>query len=146
MLNNTDYKVIISEGINNFNDAVFIRTEVFVKEQGFKDEFDEIDETAVHIVIYDNDKPVATARAYTENGAEYHAGRVAVMKEYRKNGIGRILMDCVENEIKKRGGKEIVISAQLRAFDFYKKLGYKPYGQEYLDEYCPHISMKKILV
>lgn len=145
MEKDTDYKITVSEKLENFKDASFIRTEVFIKEQGFNDEFDQIDNSAVHFVIYDNDAPIATARAYTENGIEYHAGRIAVMKEYRKNGIGRILMNCVENEIKNRGGKEIVISAQLRASGFYKKLGYKAYGEEYLDEYCPHISMKKTL-
>ena len=33
-------------------DAVMIREEVFMKEQGFHDEFDETDQTASHIVLY----------------------------------------------------------------------------------------------
>ena len=39
---------------NNLPDeAKEIRLEVFVKEQGFEEEFDDIDETAAHIVLFD---------------------------------------------------------------------------------------------
>ena len=45
-------------------EAVRIRTEVFIDEQGFKDEFDEIDDTAIHLVLYNNDKePTDTCRS-----------------------------------------------------------------------------------
>ena len=35
------------------DEAKEIRLEVFVKEQGFEEEFDDIDETAAHIVLFD---------------------------------------------------------------------------------------------
>lgn len=38
-------------------DAIFIRKEVFVKEQGFKNEFDEKDNEAHFLVGYENDNP-----------------------------------------------------------------------------------------
>lgn len=37
----------------------------------------------------------------------------------------------------------IYLSAQLQAKGFYEKLGYLAYGDEYMDEHCPHIMMKK---
>ena len=43
-------------------DAVKIRKEVFMEEQGFHDEFDETDETAVHLVLYIDQVPAATCR------------------------------------------------------------------------------------
>ena len=46
------------------DDAKKIRTEVFVNEQGFSVEFDEIDDVAVHIVGYDEGKPAAVCRYY----------------------------------------------------------------------------------
>ena len=52
------------------DEAVKIRTLVFVEEQGFKDEFDSIDEIATHIVMFDGDNPVAVGRFFpSENEA-----------------------------------------------------------------------------
>ena len=36
-------------------DAMNIRCNVFMSEQGYKNEFDEIDDRALHIVIYNNE-------------------------------------------------------------------------------------------
>ena len=129
-------------GLND--DIIKIRTEVFIKEQGFKDEFDETDKTCSHIVLYDNEKPVATCR-YFKEGEIYHIGRVAIIKEYRGQHLGNKIMQIAENEIKKDGGKQIEVSAQVRVSDFYKKLGYKQTGDTYFDEYCEHIRMVKTL-
>ncbi len=48
------------------DEAVEIRENVFVKEQGFEKEFDEIDEKAIHLVMFGehSHKPVATCRIY----------------------------------------------------------------------------------
>ena len=47
--------------------------------------------------------------------------------------------------IKQDGGKSVTLSAQLRASGFYEKQGYKKHGDEYYDEYCPHVLMTKAL-
>lgn len=128
------------------DESMKIRVEVFVNEQGFNDEFDEIDKIAKHIVAYDNGKAVATARFFTEDGGEeYHIGRLAVIKSYRKLGLGKEIMKKIENAVKSYGAKRIALSAQVRASVFYEKNGYKKTGSEYLDEYCPHIKMIKEL-
>ncbi len=129
-------------GLNN--DIISIRTEVFIDEQGFKDEFDETDKTCSHIVLYDNEIPVATCRYFEENGI-YHIGRVAVIKKYRNQLLGNEIMKIAETEILKENCKQIEVSAQVRIKDFYKKLGYKEFGEVYFDEYCEHITMKKNL-
>ena len=49
------------------DDAKMIRESVFMKEQGFENEFDEIDDIAIHIVLYDNKNPVATCRIFKED-------------------------------------------------------------------------------
>ena len=127
-------------GLNN--DIIRIRTEVFIKEQGFKNEFDEIDKNCSHLVLYDNKIPVATCRYFKQNNV-YHIGRVAVIKKYRGLHLGNEIMKISETEIKKDGGKQIEVSAQVRIKDFYKKLGYKEIGEIYFDEYCEHIRMIK---
>lgn len=127
-------------------ESMDIRIEVFVDEQGFHDEFDEIDKIAKHIVAYDNGKAVATARFFTQDsGAEYHIGRLAVIKSHRKLGLGKEIMNRIEKAVQSYGGKRIALSAQVRASEFYEKNGYKKTGSEYLDEHCPHIKMIKEL-
>lgn len=41
-----------------------IREEVFVREQGFENEFDETDQRAFHLVLYDGEIPVAVCRFF----------------------------------------------------------------------------------
>ena len=125
-------------------DIINIRTAVFIEEQGFKNEFDETDENCFHIVLYDKNKAVATARYFVENDI-YHIGRVAIIKEYRGLHIGNKIMQILEDEIKKDGGKKIQLSAQVRVSNFYKKNGYSKIGEIYFDEYCEHITMEKTL-
>lgn len=127
------------------NDAKMIRQSVFVDEQGFKNEFDEIDNKAFHIIIYIQNKPAATCRYFHDdlNKEIYHIGRVAVLKEFRGMALGRKIMEAAESEIRNSGGKEIVLSAQTRVKDFYAKLGYVQTGTEYYDEFCPHVNMHK---
>jgi predicted GNAT family N-acyltransferase len=41
-------------------EAKNIRIEVFMKEQGFENEFDDIDTISHHIVVFDEGKPIGT--------------------------------------------------------------------------------------
>lgn len=124
--------------------AKLIRETVFIKEQGFKEEFDIVDLTATHIVIYSDGKPAAVGRYFNEgNSPTYHIGRVAVMKEYRGLGYGKGIMDIAEKHIKAEGGEKIEVSAQLQAKPFYEKCGYTAVGDIYYDEHCKHILMFK---
>ena len=128
------------------DDARVIRTQVFINEQGFENEFDSTDDIAIHFVMYNNSKAIATCRAYqTEHDGTYAIGRVAVVKEYRGRHLGELIMKYAEDYIRSLGGKTITISAQVRAGLFYVRLGYKPQGEEYFDEHCPHICMTKCL-
>lgn len=123
-------------------DAKQIRIEIFMKEQGFENEFDDIDSVAKHIVCYDGTKPIGTCRFFKEKD-HYTIGRVAVLKEYRKQHIGHFLLKTAQDEIKKLNGKEIVVHAQKQAANFYAKLGYTVFGELDYDEGCPHVWMKK---
>ena len=127
-------------------EAEYIRKTVFVDEQKFVDEFDETDGIATHFVMFDGDKPVGCARAfYDDNENAYHIGRVAILKEYRGRHLGEEIMRFAEEELKKQGADRVTLSAQVRAIGFYKSVGYTPYGEEYFDQYCPHIAMEKRL-
>ncbi len=72
-------------------------------------------------------------------------GRVAIVREYRGQGLGKILMDAAEACAEELGGAFISLSGQVRVAGFYEKLGYRREGSEYLDEGCPHVKMTKQL-
>lgn len=123
-------------------DAKNIRIEVFMKEQGFENEFDEIDNLCHHIVAFDEGKPIGTCRFFKENN-HYTIGRVAVLKEYRNQHIENLLLKSAEKEIKRINGDVIVVHAQVRVSSFYEKQGYIQFGQIDDDEGVPHKWMKK---
>lgn len=123
-------------------EAKDIRIEVFMKEQGFENEFDDIDNISFHIVVFDEEKPIGTCRFFKEND-HYTIGRVAVLKEYRNQHIGNLLLESAEKEIKELNGALIVVHAQVRVSPFYEKQGYIQFGQIDDDEGVPHMWMKK---
>jgi len=156
------YSIKITKGLDDNPDAKFIRQKVFVEEQGFIDEFDDMDEKAWHLVLYQNNNPVATGRLFSKDAARSQysqktannlneqdgtdqkiIGRVAVMQEYRGRSLGEKIMLELERVAKEKGAKSIELSAQERAIGFYEKLGYKQTGDLYFDEFCPHRLMEK---
>lgn len=124
-------------------DIRFVRETVFVQEQGFENEFDETDAQATHLLFRLNGSPAGCLRYYTEDGKEYHIGRVAVLPEYRKAHLGTQMMRAAEEQISALGAEKIVLSAQCRVAPFYEKNGYSAVGEIYYDEFCPHIRMEK---
>lgn len=122
-----------------------IREDVFVKEQGFHDEFDERDQHCLHMILYKDSIPTGVCRFF-EDEKEAHTwiiGRVCVVKEYRKDHLGSVLLKYAEEEIRKRGGRKIRLGAQERASAFYVKNGYHLTDDRYMDEYCPHVMMER---
>jgi predicted GNAT family N-acyltransferase len=124
--------------------ACIVRTAVFMKEQGFKNEFDEIDEKALHGLLTENGNPVGTFRIFpAEEPGVCIFGRLAVMKSCRGKKAGSRLMQEAIAAAKKEGAKEIKLHAQVRAQHFYKTLGFTAYGPIEDEEGVPHQWMKR---
>ena len=121
-----------------------LREEVFVREQGFREEFDDVDVTAHHLLVTEQGAPVAAARIFPDE-AGYHVGRICVRKDRRGEGLGRLLLAEAERFCRELGGKRLALGAQLRAAGFYEACGFRRVGEEFLYEYCPHIMMVKDL-
>ena len=125
-------------------EAVLIRQAVFVEEQGFKEEFDSIDNNAVHLVLFDGSTPVATCRFFNDKEPGiYTIGRIAVMRTHRGQDLGSALLAKASQLIKEAGGSKICLHSQKRVKGFYEKQGYQASGKEDYDEGCPHVWMYK---
>lgn len=136
------YQTVILKQLNEGCAAV--RKAVFMEEQGFRQEFDDVDDRAYHVLIQDGERPVATGRLFTEDGETYLIGRVAVLSAYRGQHLGEHVVTALEQQAKACGAKCITLSAQCRAAGFYEKLGYTKTEEYHMDEFCPHVTMRKV--
>lgn len=125
-------------------EAVRIRNDVFVEEQGFMDEFDRWDDIATHLVAFEGGEPIGTCRVFYNDGeGKYMVGRFAVLPAYRGKKIGAKLMEEAERCVQKAGGSQLFLHAQCRAAGFYEKQGYEKMGEVEDEEGVPHIWMYK---
>ncbi len=127
-------------------EATFVRTRVFVEEQGFQNEFDEIDASALHLVASEEGAPVGTCRLFLSAARGcYVLGRLAVLKAGRGKGVGQALVRACEKCALEDGQHRIELLAQVRAQGFYEKLGFHALDERCDDEGCPHVWMRKDL-
>ncbi|WP_288420128.1 GNAT family N-acetyltransferase [uncultured Acinetobacter sp.] len=133
------YKIVEGGWEQLEKDAKYIREQVFIQEQGIapEDEWDDFDATAVHFMVYDKEQPIATARLLTQHSV----GRVAVLMPYRKQGIGKILMQHIIDYARNQKLPYLKLSAQTYVTAFYEALGFKVQGEVYQDCGISHIDM-----
>lgn len=133
------YKVIADDWEQLEKDAKYIREQVFIQEQGIapEDEWDDFDAIAVHFMVYDKEQPIATARLLPQHSV----GRVAVLMPYRKQGIGKILMQHIIDYARNQKLHYLKLSAQTYVTAFYEALGFQMQGEVYQDCGIPHIDM-----
>lgn len=124
-------------------DAKFIRKQVFIIEQNIpeEEEWDDQDMISDHFVVYDQDQPIATARLLQNNSV----GRVAVLKAYRGQGIGRMIMLEIIRQVHQQDRKFLQLSSQVHAISFNEKLGFSIQGDAYDECGIPHIKMQLVI-
>ena len=124
--------------------AAPIRFAVFIElKQANGIELDDLDKDCVHAVAYDdNRKPVGTARLLPSG----EVGRMAVMKEWRRRGVGEAMLDALTEEARKRGYRSLAICAPLQAAEFYRGQGFVAEGKVQQIEGSLHQAMRKPLL
>lgn len=120
-----------------------IRDTVFIQEQCIDPniEFDGLDSTAIHALIFHGDQAVGTGRILDDG----HIGRIAIIKAFRSKGLGAKIVQSLITEAKDKGYSRVYLGSQKHAIDFYTKLGFKPYGDEFIEAGILHLSMEMIL-
>lgn len=118
-----------------------IRYQVFVDEQQVpkSDEIDDEDTSAIHWLAYGpNDIAMATSRIL-RNG---QIGRMAVLKEYRDQGVGSSLMRHMIRYAMTEGMEHLFLNAQIKAIPFYENFGFIAEGEPFMDAGIPHKAMQ----
>ncbi len=124
--------------------AQAVRSAVFVHEQGIapEDEWDAADTTALHAVLFDmNGQPIGNARLLQASANLAKVGRMAVLKEARGQGYGARLLQALLLEARRRGNKEVRLSAQRTAEHFYAAHGFVVEGEPFDEVGIAHIEM-----
>jgi len=124
--------------------AAPIRFAIFVDEQNVPAgiELDDMDEKSLHAVAFDESgKAIGTGRLLPEG----KIGRMAVVKEWRRRGVGADLLDALLEEARSRGLAEVKLSAQLQAAEFYRARGFVAEGKVYEEAGILHQAMRRSL-
>jgi len=121
-------------------DAKPIRFQVFVDEQRVpaEIELDQHDARCVHALAYVDGKAVGTGRLLPDG----HIGRMAVLKSSRSKGVGRAILRALIDAARRRGDREVLLSAQVHAVGFYRAEGFRPEGPVYEEAGIPHQAMR----
>ena len=136
-------KIEIVKWIDEYELLTMIREKVFIEEQKVTSqlEWDGMDKDAIHFLAFKDKKGVGCARAFVIQN-RMQLGRMAVLREYRGEGIGSALIETAITLAKLNQLYAIDISAQCHAINFYKKFGFEVTSDIYLDAEIPHRDMK----
>ena len=122
-----------------------MRMRVFVAEQSIpaEEELDEADSTATHAVALYQSQVVGTGRIVYLDDATAQIGRMAVDREFRRQGVGGRILEFLEEEARAQGMALSVLHAQEYVKAFYAGHDYLEYGDVFLEADIPHIEMRK---
>ena len=117
-----------------------VREEVFVEEQRVPRELelDEWDERSDHAVARDSKgQAIGTARLLPDG----RIGRMAVLGEWRRRGVGTALLQALLERARTRSMRRVTLHAQTHAAEFYRRFGFNERGGEFLEAEIPHVEM-----
>lgn len=121
-----------------------VRLAVFVVEQNIPEEleWDEFDAVSIHALAEDRTGvPIGCGRLLPDG----HIGRVAVLSDWRGQGVGATLLVHLIDLAKARGDKRVLLNAQTQAMPFYARYGFAPLGDEFVEAGIPHWTMVRPL-
>ena len=89
-------------------------------------ELDELDAQCVHALAIDEaGATIATGRLQPDGSI----GRMAVLKDWRRRGVGEAIIQALVEEARRRRYREVTVSVPLQAGEFYRGLGFAADGK-----------------
>ena len=127
--------------------AINVRMRVFVVEQQIPvaEEIDDADTTATHAIALYQGQIVGTGRLLYRDDGIAQIGRMAVDRQFRRQGVGGRILAFLEDEARAQGIGSCLLHAQEYVKAFYAGSGYVERGNLFLEADIPHIEMRKEL-
>ena len=125
-----------------------LRSEVFVVEQNCAyQDIDNLDQASLHLCAWKGKRLLAYTRLLAP-GVDFEdasaIGRIVTSPAVRRKGFGRPIIERSIAECQSRWPTApIKIHAQSYLLKFYEEFGFKPYGEEFLEDGLPHFFMER---
>ena len=118
-----------------------VREAVFMREQGVSAEleWDGLDEGCRHALALNTKGEAIGCGRITQDA---YIGRMAVLREWRGNKAGTMLLEALLDEARSKSCLEVELSAQVQALPFYRRLGFVAEGEIFMDADMPHRKMR----
>ena len=110
-------------------------------------EQDEHETSAHHLMVCaDDGNVIGVGRVHFNTPGEAQIRYMAVDEDCRGQGIGRALLERLEETARQHGAVHIMLNARKPVAKFYEKLGYRITGDAHtLFKRIPHVHMEKDL-
>jgi len=116
----------------------FVRRQVFIIEQKIpeSEEWDDADENSSHVLAFSEKRDVVGTGRLEPTGK---IARLAVLGEYRGQGVGSAMLIRLVEEARQRGFDQVYLHAQMHALNFYKKFGFVSDEEIFSEGGIPHV-------
>lgn len=135
--------IAVGDWATQCEQATATRMAVFVGEQQLPeaDEIDAHDPLSLHALALDAGRAVGTARLLPDA----RIGRMSVLPDWRRSGVGGLLLERLVAIAAARGDRCVELSAQVYVLAFYARHGFEAFGPIYDDAGIAHQSMRRQL-
>jgi len=137
------YKFVENE--QELKGAYEVRRQVFVEEQGISEDLVFIGDKSteeMNMVVMDGDMVIGTARVQLMANNIAKIERMAVIRIFRHQGIGRGIISFLNEQLKHRHVKYVFLHAQHNVINFYKSCSFNESGLPFYEAGIKHIKME----
>lgn len=119
-----------------------VRHAVFVVEQNIAPEleWDAFDVPSMHAIAEDAAGGGVGCGRLLPDG---HIGRMAVLGDWRRHGVGAALLVLLIDRARERGDRHLRLHAQTQAMPFYARHGFAPVGDAFIEAGIEHRTMER---
>jgi len=141
-MDNITFKLVTND--EELRGAFEVRRQVFVHEQGVSEdlEYDGFDGEALQIVVKDGNRVIGTARIRFPATNQARIERIAILKPFRRRGIGSNVISFLKEDLKSRQIEHVILHAQCAVTEFYKSCGFEETGPLFWEDGIRHIKMQ----
>jgi predicted GNAT family N-acyltransferase len=138
---------IIDYGTPEYQEMIKLRDEILRKPLGlaFTDHELEVERNNLLVGAFEDDHLLGCCMLVPEGAGKVRLRQMAVLNNLQGKGIGRALIQFVENVARDRGYKKLTMHARKNTIGFYEKMGYRVTSNEFLEITIPHYEMEKSL-
>jgi predicted GNAT family N-acyltransferase len=138
------YRIVDADWSRDQSGIRKIRNTVFVAEQGIPEslEWDGNDGDCRHVLALVGHADVIGTARLMAGGC---IGRMAVLRAWRGCGVGRALLDRLQQQALQDGLRQVYVHAQLEVAGFYRRAGFLISGQPFIAVNIAHVKMTKAL-